>query len=210
MDFDKLVHTRRLEPPSGFATIESFNDAVNEHIHNHPTLEFDIDSLSCHRGRTSNELLVEPKGPVEHLERMIRDAADEYVASLPADRTHPFVASRPQEWNMSAWATILDSQGHQGSHIHATSWLSGVYYVHVPKTVTADDPNHAGWLEVGRPPDYYRCTREHEVRLFRPESGRIVFFLSYLYHRTIPFEDEENRVSVAFDFRPGAAARRAP
>ncbi len=38
-----------------------------------------------------------------------------------------------------------------------------------------------------------------EVRFYRPEEGLMFLFPSYFYHRTVPFESEQQRVSVAFD-----------
>src|SRR5258707_7985332 len=38
-----------------------------------------------------------------------------------------------------SWAVIYPGDGHQTSHIHEDGWLSGVYYVSVPKH-GGDDP----------------------------------------------------------------------
>ena len=37
------------------------------------------------------------------------------------------------------------------------------------------------------------------MRLVRPEEGLIVLFPSYFYHRTVPTESADMRVSIAFD-----------
>ncbi|MCW5581951.1 MAG: hypothetical protein KIS72_11480 [Luteimonas sp.] len=37
----------------------------------------------------------------------------------------------------------------------------------------------------------------------RPEEGTMLLFPSYFYHRTLPFEDESPRISIAFDVLPG-------
>ena len=34
---------------------------------------------------------------------------------------------------------------------------------------------------------------------YRPEPGAVVLFPSYLYHRTIPFRSDQQRISIAFD-----------
>jgi hypothetical protein len=39
------------------------------------------------------------------------------------------------------------------------------------------------------------------VELVRPKEGLALFFPSYLYHRTIPFEGPTPRISIAFDVR---------
>jgi hypothetical protein len=41
-----------------------------------------------------------------------------------------------------------------------------------------------------------------EVQTIRPEEGMLVLFPSYFYHRTIPFESTEERISIAFDAVP--------
>jgi hypothetical protein len=42
------------------------------------------------------------------------------------------------------------------------------------------------------------------VKAFRPEEGLMMVFPSYFYHRTIPFEAVEQRISIAFDVLPEA------
>ena len=39
-------------------------------------------------------------------------------------------------------------------------------------------------------------------RIGRSREGRVVLFPSYFYHRTIPFESDEQRISIAFDLMP--------
>jgi len=38
--------------------------------------------------------------------------------------------------------------------------------------------------------------------LIMPEVGRAIFFPSYFYHRTIPLNATETRISTAFDVIP--------
>ncbi len=42
------------------------------------------------------------------------------------------------------------------------------------------------------------------MEAFRPEEGLMMVFPSYFYHRTIPFEAAEHRISIAFDVLPEA------
>jgi hypothetical protein len=43
-----------------------------------------------------------------------------------------------------------------------------------------------------------------EVRAVQPEEGMMILFPSYFYHRTVPFETGETRISIAFDVMPVA------
>jgi uncharacterized protein (TIGR02466 family) len=93
----------------------------------------------------------------------------------------------------------MGAQGHQVPHIHPGAVISGVYYVKVPSVVAKPDRDHAGWIEFGRPDPRHDCRVEPEVRRLQPREGRMVLFPSYLYHRTIPFATDEQRISIAFD-----------
>ncbi len=38
--------------------------------------------------------------------------------------------------------------------------------------------------------------------MFRPEEGLMLLFPSYFYHRSVPFEAAERRISISFDVLP--------
>ena len=102
---------------------------------------------------------------------------------------------------MAMWCIVLGPGTHQGPHIHPAAWLSGVYYPQIPEGVrTGSGP--AGWLEFGEPDRTFPTKIEPPRYKVRPEEGLVVIFPSYLYHRTIPFEDSGTRISVAFDIVP--------
>lgn len=203
-DLDALLDVSTLPVPEGFASIEEFNSALVQHMRGHPTLNLSTNSLSCHHGHTSDELLVEPKGPVALLEQALYDAAHKYRHDRETSE-HPYPAMLPDEWRLSAWTTTLERQGYQHGHIHATAHLSGVYYLSLPDVV-ADDTAQAGWIEFGRAPDYYQAQNQGDVRTIKPAPGLLLLFPSYLYHRTIPFDSDQPRITIAFDFRrPGIA-----
>jgi hypothetical protein len=42
-----------------------------------------------------------------------------------------------------------------------------------------------------------------EKKLYLPKVGDVVFFPSSVFHRTIPFNSNEERICIAFDLKPG-------
>ncbi len=195
LDFDRLVRITRFDPPDGF------NAALAAHVLDHPTLKVPPkDDPTYHHDslQITDELLVEPKGPVAALEEMMHRAVGEYIEALPADSDHPFHARRPNRWRLSSWGVVLNGQGNLMSHIHMDGYLSGVYYVRVPEAVTGSAA-HAGWFELGRPIDELQTRAEPMVRPIRPEEGAMLLFPAYFYHRTVPFRSAEKRISIAFD-----------
>ncbi len=199
LDFERFVRTHRIRTPAGFSSLAEFNAALARHVLEHPTLVADPDSHATRNGRHSGNLLVEPKGPMKALEDIIGQVVANYVGSLVRVAGHPFVDAVPRQAALQAWGVVLGPGGHQIPHIHPGAWLSGVYYVRVPRLVEEPGPARAGWLEFGRPHPNYPCTVEPDVEAFEPEEGLMVVFPAYFYHHTVPFEDDATRISIAFD-----------
>jgi len=202
LDFDRLIAPQEVPPPTGYKNIGEFNDALADHVLGHPSLSFAPSSHATRNGRHSGELLSEPLGPMVDFEQAVRNAAEAYREDHPPDPTHPFLAQGPDHVGLSAWGVVMVEGGHQIAHIHPAAWLSGVYYPQLPGVVRDDDPDHAGWIEFGRPPDDFHWDKEPPMQLIRPEEGLMILFPSYMYHRTVPFQSDSPRISIAFDILP--------
>ena len=191
LDFDTLVQAIHVPTPAGFDSVSEFNRALARQIRTFPTR---FSETGTDLGRQTQELMVNPKGPLALLERLIRDAVGSYAA-------HPIV--RPARWRLDAWATILTGvKMGELTHIHPTAWTSGVYYVATPDVIRAADRRHAGWIEFGRAPSHLYHGAKPRVHMVRPEEGMMLLFPSYIYHRVLPFDSCQARISVAFDVKP--------
>lgn len=205
VDFDRFVETQEFATPESYADLKSFNEALCAHCMAHPSLTYEPSENTTMKGhQTGNLSLDENQGPIGDLLEMIEKAVRDYQDTHPVDPSHPFLAQQPTRWKYDIWATILGSQGHQAPHIHRSGWLSGCYYAKIPDVVTAESKNQAGWIEFGRPQDHPMSKAEPQIRSYQPYEGMVVLFPSYFYHRTEPFESEENRISIAFDIVPVA------
>ena len=201
-DFDTLLRRYRSETPPAYVSADDFHRALASHVHNFPTLAWERPGNTTRGGDQTGNLMDGELGPVGQLISPIDDAIRKYLAELPQDPTHPYLAWKMDRWRLVAWGVILGSGGYQDSHVHPDAWLSGVYYVKVPEEISASE--HAGWLEFGRPPERLGQATDPLVRLEKPVAGEIVLFPSYYYHRTIPFESDQQRISIAFDVQPKA------
>ena len=201
VDFDRFIRQTEIDPPAGFVNLHSFNRALTSHVRAHPSLVHSPESHATRGGMHTGLLLVEPKGPFEAFEQILWNAAREYMDSLDIGADHPFLKDPPRFNAIACWSVVLPSQGRQVPHIHPAAWLSGVYYAELPGAVEKTDSTQ-GWIEFGAPPETFVLTKKTPVRLVKPKEGLLVLFPSYFYHRTIPFEGDEERVSIAFDFVP--------
>ena len=108
-----------------------------------------------------------------------------------------FIQHWPFEKNLYAWHNILKKQGYQAAHIHPSGWLSGVIYL---KVVPPLD-NNEGAIEFSLNGENYSNINSPQL-IHQPKLGDIVLFPSSLYHRTIPFSTETDRIAISFDLKP--------
>jgi tetratricopeptide (TPR) repeat protein len=203
VDFDRLIEVKEFSAPDGYPDLKSFNDALCAHCLAHPSLAYEPDGVSTIKGyQTANFMWDEDRGPIAPLLEMIDEGVRDYQETHPIDQSHPFLAQRPKNWDFFIWGTVLDAQGHQGSHIHPHGWLSGVYYPRIPDVISADSETQPGWIEFGRAAPYPNAKAENVLRTYQPQEGRVVLFPSYFYHNTVPFESSDQRFSIAFDILP--------
>ena len=202
LDFDRFIRPTRIEVPAGFDGVADFNKALAHQVCTHPTLEFERAGHATRFGGHTGDLLIDAQGPVAALKGLMEGAVEDYMRAMPEDPSHPFPASRPDRWKLTAWAVVMDTRGHQAPHIHSAAWVSGVYYVQLPNIGNLPEQGQAGWIEFGRPQAEFRCKVEPEVKLFQPEEGLMFLFPSYFYHGTVAIETEEQRISIAFDVIP--------
>jgi tetratricopeptide (TPR) repeat protein len=199
IEWDKLVRSCRITPPSEFETLDAFNHALLQHIEAHPSRMLSPPGNATRHGEHTGELLVEPKGPLAAFEKVVEDAVESYLATTEARTGKTCIDNKPASLELTTWAVLMGSGGHQVPHIHPDGWLSGVYYVSLPPTISSEDPTHAGWIEFGRPGPLIPDTGGLSFQFVQPKEGIIVLFPSYLYHRTIPFFSGQPRVCIAFD-----------
>ena len=203
VDFDRFLFPEKQAAPRGFADIASFNAALAEQVLAHPTLVDAPASHATRRGKHTGELLGDVAGPSATFRAMVDDAVTRYRTRLGADLSHPFVANALSRWRLTAWSIVLQGAGgYQAPHIHPSAWLSGVYYARVPDIVGDANAEKAGWIEFGQPSEEFHWSWQPPLRAIRPERGLLVLFPSYFFHRTIAYDTDDMRISVAFDVLP--------
>ncbi len=113
------------------------------------------------------------------------------------------IKSFPEELEFtSSWFVKMRQGGHLDSHIHEIGWISGAVYLAMPSDKKSPEE---GAFEYGTHGDSY--PQKHSsfpVGSVIPNVGEIVLFPSSLFHRTIPFTSNEERICIAFDLKPSS------
>ena len=99
---------------------------------------------------------------------------------------------------MNAWYVKLIQQGYQTSHIHPEGWISGVFYLKVPKFINGQD----GAIMLTLDGYDYPANKKLPNLIHSPKDFDLILFPSSLFHRTIPFKSKETRHVIAFDLVP--------
>ena len=109
-----------------------------------------------------------------------------------------FITRWPNENEIEAWHVRLKKEGYQKSHIHPAGWLSGCFYLKIPKTLK----DNQGAIKFTFAGYDYPEDKALETFIHKPKVFDIALFPSSLFHQTIPFSSQEERHVIAFDLMP--------
>lgn len=200
--FDHFARQDVITPPVGWDSLEAFNRDLSRELLTHPGMRFDrIGSASNQTWRVEHPLRADRPA--------INALADLLIARIEAqcaelDRSdHPWARARPDRAFLRMWSVITDSDGFEGWHVHQFGWMSGVYYVNIPQSISHGN-SEGGCLKFGLPDDLAgeAIADRFGHSLIRPHEGLMLTFPSHSYHRTFPHATGEKRICVAYDVRP--------
>ncbi len=211
-DYQQHVQAFDLAPPPGWADMPAFNHALADVLHGmHSDAQAPIDQTLRQGSQTLGDIFEQGHPLVLQLKACITEAVDHYIErlrSLPADPTHPLRGRVAPRWRFSdSWSSRLRSTGFHTPHVHPHGWISSVYYVALPPSMSsaASQPQNlaqAGWLTLGAPDLVVPGADLGPRRAEQPRAGRLLLFPSFMWHATRPFTDSQPRLTIAFDVMP--------
>lgn len=105
------------------------------------------------------------------------------------------------------WVNMMAGAVTHGLHLHPLSFISGTYYVQVPKGAAAikfEDPR-LDRLMAAPPKRPDLPPRERLHYSVKPKAGEVVLFESWLRHEVPPSFTVQERISVSFNYAWSAA-----
>lgn len=158
---------------------------------------------SMRNGTQTQGALFHRENPViQELKASIATVVEEFVSGLPNDQAHPFYRRKSGRTRfVGSWSVRLKQSGYHISHIHPEGWISSALHLVIPEEgSTQADPN-AGCLMLGAPPSELGLDLRPR-KIVRPSPGALVLFPSMMWHGTVPFAQDSERLTVAFDAVP--------
>lgn len=167
---------------------------------NNTEIEVRAQGMIINGKQSAGNLFKRPEASFRKLGELVRQEFINYREKF-AGADCELIKSFPKELEFtSSWYVRLRKGGFVDRHIHEVGWISGAVYLVMPKN--RQDPLE-GCFEYGLHGDNYPTNHDDfPVGIASPKVGDIVLFPSSLFHRTIPFNSNEERICIAFDLKP--------
>ena len=196
LDFAVHMSIKELAEPNSSLLKELLKDIEKEEISKR------TQSRLHHGTQSSGNLFKRSEGSFKTLSKLIANVIhDYYEQNKDKDKESIFVKQFPKNVDFnSSWYVKMQSGGYLDSHIHEEGWVSGSVYLSIPKE--KKDLNE-GAIELSLHGDNY--PKQHDnfpFKIYPVKVGDVVFFPSSVFHRTIPFSSNEERICIAFDVKP--------
>ena len=145
--------------------------------------------------QTAGNLFKEKNDFLDKIKDIIHLEVDKYHDHFK-ESNEGFIKNWPKSYNINAWLVSMKNGGKLDPHMHDYGWLSGSIYINVPSKLQTDSGNLVVCI------DDQISENDTQKNVMDVVTGSLCLFPSSLYHYTIPFESEEDRVVLAFDVIP--------
>ncbi|MFT6093995.1 MAG: tetratricopeptide (TPR) repeat protein [Pseudohongiellaceae bacterium] len=148
--------------------------------------------------QTAGNIFALEKVSSTEIENIIHAEIEKYRIRFK-DSKEGFIKNWPASYNISGWLVCMQSGGKLAAHMHDTGWITGSVYINVPPKSKTDSGNLV--LCVSDQGDALGV-ESSQISIIDVVTGSLCLFPSSLHHYTVPFEEEENRIVLAFDVIP--------
>jgi len=150
--------------------------------------------------QSSGNLFKRSEDSFKALEGVLKKVINKYYLKYKKENCE-FMRLFPKSIEFSSsWYVKMQSGGHLTSHIHEDGWISGAVYLSIPKRTMN---KNEGAIELSTDGDEYPKLHDNFTKIaILPKEGDVIFFPSSVFHRTIPFNFDEEGICIAFDLKP--------
>lgn len=201
-DYDRYLKIGFLPTPEGYESLEQFWPLLEERVRElHNTRHQPLDQSVRGGTQTVGSLLQRDDPIIQSYRSSLEQYLREYLEQLPRDSNHPIVGRLTEQYHFSgSWSVKLFQNGFHSNHVHPEGWLSACTYLTVPEGVRRDDPQKKGWITFGETSLALPTDKIHQAVC--PQPGMCVIFPSCFWHGTIPFDSNEERITLPCDIMP--------
>ena len=206
-DYEAMVSISELPTPCDYSSRDAFFCELIDTLEAlHGSALHPLEQTVRGGTQTNGFLFRHPDPVLRSLEAQLKVEVVRLIENFPVVPEHPFwpakiISVRPENIEFSgAWSVRLSKEGFHTNHVHPTGWLSAVLYIALP-AAEDDSASTEGFIQFGEPLKSLDLDMPPRL-VVKPEVGRLIMFPSYMWHGTIPFNSDQNRVTIAFDIAP--------
>ncbi len=117
-----------------------------------------------------------------------------------------FIENWPDDYYLRGWMIAMKKGGFLRPHNHPHGWISGSFYLKVPEPNLDDNEGAIAFSYQG--PKYPRGSfdLDFDLDIKKVKTREICIFPSSLFHHTIPFQSEDERICFVFDLAPKSSS----
>lgn len=178
--------------PTNYYVIDIFDEYENQKYKDfliHLSEQTNGEKRSNRNGWQSDTLLWK--------EKIFNSLLDKVLENSKKIAMHLSKKDVPQMVIRSMWGNINPKGGFNFTHVHPSSWMSGVYYIQLPEgnnEIVFEDPRPARMM------DFQRSSLiKDEYFSHYSKVGQLLLFPSWLPHFVSPNTSNENRISISFN-----------
>lgn len=208
-DYEKVVTIEPIQCPETHPDLERFLSDLTATLNGiHQASREPLRQSLRNGSQTAGRLFGRPDPMIASTQRQLTQSIEQWLSRLPKDAEHPFLSRNQHAIRYTgSWSVKLWSTGKHVNHIHSEGWISSAFYVSLPPSVLNQTTNnHAGAIQFGQPPVELGLDLEPR-RIIHPKPGHVALFPSYMWHGTVPFDDPDPRITMAFDMIPRISSR---
>ena len=176
------------------------NDLVNDLIRdiNNSNTSQKAQALIINGLQTSGNLFSLNYSSVKKIKEIIEKKIKLYREEF-SDSGEGIIKYWPKNFDIYGWIIILKQGGELKPHIHKLGWISSSIYLKRPERKSLND----GDLKFSfHGAEYPSNGTGFPERIEEINKGDMIMFPSSIFHSTIPFSSNEDRITLAFDVLP--------
>ena len=148
--------------------------------------------------QTAGNIFAQGEVPNTEIESIIHAEIEKYRIHFK-DSQEGFIKSWPNSYEIKGWLVCMKSGGELAPHMHDTGWITGSIYINVPPKSKVNSGNLVLCLS---DQEDVLVIEKSQQSIIDVVSGSLCLFPSSLHHYTVPFEESEDRIVLAFDVIP--------
>ena len=193
--------------PFAYIKKENINDAneLNEDLissilkfHNSGESDPKSQPLLSNGKQSSGNIFLNQREDIQKLKGILNKKVNNYLMEF-GKSNEGFIKKWPETYSIYGWLVSINTGGSLAAHIHKEGWLSGSLYFKMPTKKTSNEGNIVFSLDGA---NYPTDGKKFDKKSVDVNKGDLVLFPSSLFHHTIPFKSNEERVTFAFDIIP--------